>query len=1449
MFRMENDVHTLEGCSQKELFQVQAITILSLMLRNVGLPWVFLGRRFDKSISAFWCKFLVDLVFVVFPSMLTMTVWSSHLAIVVSILTVCVCTLLLFIICEAVFKTNRPSFKQIMNRIVDEHQHPTMFFTYARALSSVTICSAILAVDFSVFPRRFSKTEKYGHSLMDLGVSAVILQAGIGSSLKFYNRKSLPKTARYQWLSSSTLFLFMFGLARTIVLSVLNYHQNVTEYGVHWNFFFTLACVRVLYAILPCRYPFLNAILCLLFHQFILVGLGYERWIITDENKRTNLFEANAEGIVSLAGYLVIFYTGLSLGRFLANTGIRVKSWLQRCLHIALFIAVSYGLQKASEVFVGPPSRRVVNMTYIFSQFFVLMVGFIGCLIVHMFTLLAWSANLPQFTTGSNDDPFFNVEPCLTKSLNSNGLLFFLLANVMTGAVNGAVQNTLQTDDVTAMIILLSYIAFSTFTCSCMVEAMANETRGANETDVFGANCIGNPDVVACVRSGLIGVLGALTSLLCLVRIMKLHSMAPASHLRLLLYYLLTIHCIAGSFEWLVGWTSQLTLFLMYTRAVLLLIVCYFYLDVASQMMHWSSTAGKRLCFVALFLLFSYFTAFLIMGFLLSIEFNLDCKASFWIWFSAGECIIVQLMVGSFYLILRRMDRISAPSQIQNKQRFHVFILFWTFETATLVDLAYHIGIYILAANEKNCSQVFMHDQMRYSLLKGPYDLIEFVLPVWAILVVFRDSDKRRSDEDVDSEQRSSSSTDSLLSHPMTASRAVVLANIVTVRNWRRRYRPLTQSTPEERPVLPSHRRQSQQQNRGQGASSVQSPRLRSVSSAPMIRRVSVSRSIVSSPLYSIPEELQGSAPQANAAPQRSPNRSSIAIRGKTATPWMFPSTASSNIGYPLNVAGSPQMDDDDMEGDLEGVGGGAGDGQCMVCGDRSAGKHYGVMACYGCKGFFRRTIRSAQSYTCRFQEKCSIDKDQRNACRFCRFQRCITVGMEPDAIRPDRDVIGKQKNPRKKKMKRDDSLLPSPDCESASLSQEDVLLSLLNEVEMKASGGKPGASSLPIGISVVKQDPDFDVSTLFLNQFIRNEESFQIEYATGRTASVEQLIAALRRYVLSAVQWIESLFEIIQLDDITEKLALLKTIIGPFTVFSIATRTAQISDGDVLCLCNRSTVARQPARHLLDTNLVGNNLAGRIIDDLVFPTKKLSLTGPEMTILTALIVLDPDARGLSLQSSQAIAKLRDRVQNALFNMIRDNAPSLQTVTSRFGNLLLLFPPLAKLSSLIGENVQLARMFGIPLDPLLVELFADESSPEVICSSLQRQRSDVSTQTHGEAAADVEAEDILPSSSLVISGDVISPTGAKPDLDRVLQNEIPVDILGLLPLHDVSSTASALNPTAVNYNAFYFPTSLPGMQTSTGSVYPHAIPGVSGDYPSTLFSTNAALSQQAFSFI
>ncbi|KPP77349.1 retinoic acid receptor beta 1'-like [Scleropages formosus] len=66
----------------------------------------------------------------------------------------------------------------------------------------------------------------------------------------------------------------------------------------------------------------------------------------------------------------------------------------------------------------------------------------------------------------------------------------------------------------------------------------------------------------------------------------------------------------------------------------------------------------------------------------------------------------------------------------------------------------------------------------------------------------------------------------------------------------------------------------------------------------------------------------------------------------------------------------------------------------CFVCQDKSSGYHYGVSACEGCKGFFRRSVQKNMVYTCHRDKNCIINKVTRNRCQHCRLQRCFSVGM-----------------------------------------------------------------------------------------------------------------------------------------------------------------------------------------------------------------------------------------------------------------------------------------------------------------------------------------------------------------------------------------------------------------------------------------------------------------------
>ncbi|XP_072176570.1 nuclear hormone receptor family member nhr-91-like [Diadema setosum] len=75
----------------------------------------------------------------------------------------------------------------------------------------------------------------------------------------------------------------------------------------------------------------------------------------------------------------------------------------------------------------------------------------------------------------------------------------------------------------------------------------------------------------------------------------------------------------------------------------------------------------------------------------------------------------------------------------------------------------------------------------------------------------------------------------------------------------------------------------------------------------------------------------------------------------------------------------------------------------CSICSDKATGLHYGIITCEGCKGFFKRTVQNKRVYTCVGNGHCEVTKAQRNRCQFCRFQKCLQMGMMLEAVREDR--------------------------------------------------------------------------------------------------------------------------------------------------------------------------------------------------------------------------------------------------------------------------------------------------------------------------------------------------------------------------------------------------------------------------------------------------------------
>ncbi|CAH8611553.1 unnamed protein product [Dicrocoelium dendriticum] len=85
----------------------------------------------------------------------------------------------------------------------------------------------------------------------------------------------------------------------------------------------------------------------------------------------------------------------------------------------------------------------------------------------------------------------------------------------------------------------------------------------------------------------------------------------------------------------------------------------------------------------------------------------------------------------------------------------------------------------------------------------------------------------------------------------------------------------------------------------------------------------------------------------------------------------------------------------------------------CPICGDRVSGYHYGLPTCESCKGFFKRTVQNRKEYHCTEHGNCTIDRVHRKRCAYCRFQKCLTVGMRVDAVRKDRMRGGRSRRGR----------------------------------------------------------------------------------------------------------------------------------------------------------------------------------------------------------------------------------------------------------------------------------------------------------------------------------------------------------------------------------------------------------------------------------------------------
>lgn len=460
-------VSNLNGTSLQEVVLGSFLTPVCLINRGLILTLYYQAKRTLPLPLPLISHLLLDFCVLILPLVLSCTVLSDILhQVTLGLAVVSAC-----VFCYIYRVSSQPqnTISAFLQSHIQFDQIP--FVTIFRVFVNVKTAISILAVDFIVFPRRYAKTETYGTGVMDSGVGAYVFANALVCPEARGKNVSGSKMNHIRKQLLSVWPLVVLGMARLVSVKMSGYHEHVSEYGVHWNFFFTLAIVRVvasvILSVLPASQSWLVALLISGLYQLTLEITGLKGFIVHNNDRDKDFLHANKEGIFSVVGYVAVYMAGVQVGLYVMKPRSNVRQWLKTLFNLLLGSFVLYTSLYQCQTLVEPVSRRLANLPFCLwsvaqSLFFMCCLGVADMILLFSkrssgCQLIPSSWNLYKKPSDSEKKTGEIERHCLVQAVSRNQLLFFLLANVMTGLTNSVVD-TLTCGSSLSVCVLLLYM-------------------------------------------------------------------------------------------------------------------------------------------------------------------------------------------------------------------------------------------------------------------------------------------------------------------------------------------------------------------------------------------------------------------------------------------------------------------------------------------------------------------------------------------------------------------------------------------------------------------------------------------------------------------------------------------------------------------------------------------------------------------------------------------------------------------------------------------------------------------------------------------------------------------------------------------------------------------------------------------------------------------------------
>ncbi|KAM8976747.1 nuclear receptor subfamily 4immunitygroup A member 1 [Pelodytes ibericus] len=319
-------------------------------------------------------------------------------------------------------------------------------------------------------------------------------------------------------------------------------------------------------------------------------------------------------------------------------------------------------------------------------------------------------------------------------------------------------------------------------------------------------------------------------------------------------------------------------------------------------------------------------------------------------------------------------------------------------------------------------------------------------------------------------------------------------------------------------------------------------------------------------------------------------------------------------------------------------------EGRCAVCGDNASCQHYGVRTCEGCKGFFKRTVQKNAKYICLANKDCPVDKRRRNRCQFCRFQKCLAVGMVKEVVRTDSLKGRRGRLPSKPRQVPDSSPV-----------------SLINSLVRAHIDSIPSSTKL---------------------DYSKFQENVPVQLEKENAVDVQQFYDLLSGSLEVIRKWAEKIQGFLELPKEDQDLLLESSFLELF-ILRLAYRSKP--EEGKLIFCNGVVLHRMQCVRGF----------GEWIDSIIefsHNLQRMNIDVPSFSCLSALVLIT-DRHGL-----KELKKVEE-LQNRIINCLKEHLPSSMSELNRPNCLSKLLGKLPELRTLCTQGLQ--RIFYLKLEDLV----------------------------------------------------------------------------------------------------------------------------------------------------